>query len=132
MLIMKATHYTVAYCMINKRRGSFDQVLPILSSQVLSLPLQSVILEVANFCAAIDTLIGQDARYPIAIILRLYVNVRLYSNIDASEVYCNIYNTGPAIFDYFDYLLFFSYRRMRQRAQQYGTYRCPVDRDVVE
>ena len=34
----------------------------ILSSQFISLPLQSVILEVANFCAAMDTLIDhQDA-----------------------------------------------------------------------
>ena len=33
----------------------------ILSSQVVSLPLQSVILmEVANVCAAMDTLIDQD------------------------------------------------------------------------
>ena len=32
----------------------------ILSSQVVSLPSQSVILEVANFCAAMDTLIDQD------------------------------------------------------------------------
>ena len=33
----------------------------ILSSQVVSLPLQSVIhMEVANFCAAVDTLIDQD------------------------------------------------------------------------
>ena len=32
----------------------------ILSSQVVSLPFQSVILEVANFCAAMDTLIDQD------------------------------------------------------------------------
>ena len=31
----------------------------ILSSQVVSLPLQSV--DVANFCAAMDTLIDQDA-----------------------------------------------------------------------
>ena len=31
----------------------------ILSSQVVSLPLQSVI-QVANFCAAMDTLIDQD------------------------------------------------------------------------
>ena len=34
----------------------------ILSSQVVSLPLQSVTLEVANFCAKMDTLIGQDER----------------------------------------------------------------------
>ena len=33
----------------------------ILSSQVVSLPFQSVIQEVANFCAAMDTLIDQDA-----------------------------------------------------------------------
>ena len=32
----------------------------ILSSQVVSLPWQSVIQEVANFCAAMDTLIDQD------------------------------------------------------------------------
>ena len=32
----------------------------VLSSQVVSLPLQSVIQEVANFCAAMDTLIDQD------------------------------------------------------------------------
>ena len=38
-----------------------DLVIPILSSQVVSLPLQSVIQEVGNFCAAIDTLIDQDA-----------------------------------------------------------------------
>ena len=31
----------------------------ILSSQVVSLPLQ-LVMEVANFCAAMDTLIGQD------------------------------------------------------------------------
>ena len=34
----------------------------ILSSQVVSLPLQSVIQEVANFCAAMDSLIDQDAQ----------------------------------------------------------------------
>ena len=34
----------------------------ILSSQVVSLPLQSV--EVANFCAAMDTLIDQDVYLP--------------------------------------------------------------------
>ena len=34
-------------------------VPPILSSQVVSLPLQSI-MEVANFCAAMDTLIDQD------------------------------------------------------------------------
>ena len=32
----------------------------ILSSQVVSLPLQFVIQEVENFCAAMDTLIDQD------------------------------------------------------------------------
>ena len=32
----------------------------ILSSQVVSLPLQSVIQEVANFCAVMDTLTDQD------------------------------------------------------------------------
>ena len=31
-----------------------------MSSQVVSLPFQSVIQEVANFCAAMDTLIDQD------------------------------------------------------------------------
>ena len=35
-------------------------MLYILSSQVVSLPCKSVILEVANFCAAMDTLIDQD------------------------------------------------------------------------
>ena len=35
----------------------------ILSSQVISLPLQSVIQEVANFCATMDTLIDQDVLY---------------------------------------------------------------------
>ena len=36
------------------------QTIPILRSQVVSLPLQSVIQKVANFCAAMDTLIDQD------------------------------------------------------------------------
>ena len=34
--------------------------------------------------------------------MRISVTVRLYSNIGAPEVYCNIYKIGtPAIFDYF-------------------------------
>ena len=37
-----------------------SRVNPILSSQVVSQPFQSVIQEVANFCAAMDTLIDQD------------------------------------------------------------------------
>ena len=37
-----------------------SQQPPILSSQVVSLPFQFVIQEVANFCAAMDTLIDQD------------------------------------------------------------------------
>ena len=32
----------------------------ILSSQVVSLPLQFVIQEIANFCASMDTVIDQD------------------------------------------------------------------------
>ena len=36
----------------------------ILSSQVVSLPCKSVI-QVANFCAAMDTLIDQDAKTEI-------------------------------------------------------------------
>ena len=40
------------------------KVIPILSSQVVSLPLQTEILEFANFCAALDTLIGQDGLSP--------------------------------------------------------------------
>ena len=40
---------------------------PILSSQVVSLPLQS---EVANFCAAMDTLIDQDGLPPARVLIR--------------------------------------------------------------
>ena len=37
------------------------------------------------------------------------MNVRLYSNISAPEVYCNIYNIAVlAIFDYFSKCVFFS------------------------
>ena len=42
--------------------------ISILSSQVVSLPFQSVIQEVANFCAAMDTLIDEDAILVIIII----------------------------------------------------------------
>ena len=48
----------------NQSEGSSPLVVSrwfILSSQVVSLPFQSVIQEVANFCAAMDTLIDQDA-----------------------------------------------------------------------
>ena len=40
--------------------GAQSPELAILSSQVASLPFQSVIQEVANFCAAMDTLTDQD------------------------------------------------------------------------
>ena len=46
----------------NKSNQDIIKCNNILSSQAVSLPLQSVIQEVANFCAAIDTLIDQDGR----------------------------------------------------------------------
>ena len=49
-------------CMAMPNKSSCRMHLPILSSQVVSLPFQSV-MEVANFCAAMDTLIDQDGIY---------------------------------------------------------------------
>ena len=51
---------TIEKCALNNTalRLAIDAAPVILSSQVVSLPFQSVIL--ANFCAAMDTLIDQD------------------------------------------------------------------------
>ena len=48
--------------------------ISILSSQVVSLPFQSVIQEIANFCAAMDTLIDQDGVYQ-TIGLNIYIYI---------------------------------------------------------
>ena len=51
-------HYEVCLRMLQR---SHSRPTSILSSQVISPPCKSVIhLEVANFCAAMDTLIDQD------------------------------------------------------------------------
>ena len=52
--------YQVAVLLTNK----YEIIaVPILSSQVVSLTLPSVIPEVANFCTTMDTLMDQDVLY---------------------------------------------------------------------
>ena len=75
-------------------------ILAILSSQVVSLPLQSVIqevviLEVAKFCAAMDTFIGQDAYWHAA---RL-----LHTQFLCTCIYFNIHNLNAIFFFFFNH-----------------------------
>ena len=57
----------------------------ILSSQVVLLPLQSV--KVANFCAAMDILINQDAETPVLNgVFFSHKGVTVYTNMDRQPI----------------------------------------------